>query len=89
MARDHVVHPPWTRWALTLEDFLTARLMEIAVHGDDLAVSVGVGTPVLPEDVSQAVRHLLVDLAAQRHGVAAVLRALSRAERAPVSIAAL
>jgi hypothetical protein len=63
--------------------------MEIAVHSDDLAVSVGVEPPPLPEAVSRVVRHLLVDLAAQRHGDTAVLRGLARAERAPASIAAL
>jgi hypothetical protein len=89
MPLDRVVPLPWRGWALTLDDFLTTRLMEIAVHSDDLAVSVGVVPPVLPDDVSQLVRHLLVDLAAQRHGVTAVLRALSRSERAPDTISAL
>jgi hypothetical protein len=89
LATDRVVRAPWNPWALTLDDFLTTRLMEIAVHSDDLAVSVGIAPPPLPEAVSRAVRHLLVDLAAQRHGDTAVLRALARAERAPASIAAL
>ncbi len=88
-APDRLVQVPWRGWALTLDDFLTTRLMEIAVHSDDLAVSVGVETPALPEDVSRVVRHLLVDLAAQRHGETTVLRALSRAERAPQTISAL
>lgn len=89
LAGDRVVRAPWNPWALTLDDFLTTRLMEIAVHSDDLAVSVGVAPPALPEAVHRAVRHLLVDLSAQRHGDTAVLRALARAERAPASIAAL
>jgi hypothetical protein len=89
LAGDRVVRAPWNPWALTLDDFLTTRLMEIAVHSDDLAVSVGIAAPVLPDAVSRAVRHLLVDLAAQRHGDTAVLRGLARAERAPLSIAAL
>jgi hypothetical protein len=89
LAGDRVVRAPWNPWALTLDDFLTTRLMEIAVHSDDLAVSVGVATPALPDEVSRTVRHLLVDLAAQRHGDTAVLRGLARAERAPASIAAL
>ncbi len=89
LAGDRAVRAPWNHWALALDDFLTTRLMEIAVHSDDLAVSVGVEPPPLPEAVSRTVRHLLVDLAAQRHGDTAVLRALARAERAPASIAAL
>jgi hypothetical protein len=65
------------------------RLLEIAVHTDDLAVSVGVPTPSLPAAVLDPVLHLLLRLAARRHGPTAVLRALSRAERAPVNISAL
>jgi len=85
---DRVVQPPWTTWSLTLDDFLRTRLVELTVHLDDLAASIGVEPPPLPDSVTTPVRHLLVDLAAQRHGDAAVLRALSRAERAPGTIAA-
>jgi hypothetical protein len=83
---DRVVHLPWTGWSLALPDYLTTRLMEIAVHLDDLAVSVGVTTPELPTDVIAPVFSLLTAVAAGRHGQAAVLRALSRAERAPASV---
>ncbi len=86
---DTVVQPPWTRWSLRLDDFLLTRLVEISVHADDLAVSVGVQAPGLPDVVRSPVRHLLIDLAAQRHGDTAVLRALSRSERAPGTIAAI
>jgi len=84
-----VVQPPWTTWALHLGDFLVTRLMEIAVHSDDLAVSVGVETPQLPAEVLDPVLGLLTALAVRRHGQANVLRALSRAERAPVAINAI
>jgi Mycothiol maleylpyruvate isomerase N-terminal domain len=83
-----LVHLPWGPWSLTLDDFLVTRLMELAVHADDLAVSTGLATPELPADVTATVLGLLVTLAARRHGPVAVLRALSRAERAPVTIAA-
>lgn len=86
---DRVVELPWAAWSLTLDDFLTTRLLEISVHCDDLAVSVGVPTPPLPPGVAAAVLPLLSLLAARRHGDTAVLRALSRAERAPATIAAL
>ena len=75
--------------ALRLDDFLLTRMMEIAVHSDDLAVSAGLPTPDLPLDVLEPVLSLLIGLAAGRHGQAAVLRALARAERAPATINAL
>jgi hypothetical protein len=80
---------PWTGWALTLDDLLVTRMMEIAVHGDDLAVSVDVPTPTFPEAVFAPVVALLTGLAARRHGQPALLRALSRAERAPATVSAL
>lgn len=83
-----VVRMPWWGWALSFDDLLVTRMMEIAVHSDDLAVSVGLGTPALPDAVLRPVLDLLVGVAVRRHGQAPVLRALSRAERAPASIAA-
>ncbi len=85
---DRVVHPPAGPWPIRLDDFLITRMMEIAVHSDDLAHSVGVPTPVLPDSVLDPVLALLSGLAVRRHGPTAVLRALSRAERAPATIAA-
>jgi hypothetical protein len=78
----------WWQWSLAWEDFLVTRMMEIAVHSDDLAVSVDVEPPELPGAVLEPVLSLLVGIATLRHGQAAVIRALSRAERAPASIAA-
>jgi uncharacterized protein (TIGR03083 family) len=80
--------PLWGPWSLTLDDMLLTRLMELAVHADDLAVSVGVPTPPLPPAALAAVVDLLSRLAIRRHGAMAVLRALARAERAPTTIAA-
>ncbi|HYU84291.1 MAG TPA: maleylpyruvate isomerase N-terminal domain-containing protein [Kribbellaceae bacterium] len=85
---DRVVYLPWTGWALALDDFLVTRMMEIAVHSDDLAVSAGIDTPDLPAAVIEPVVDLLTRIAVRRHGQPAVLRALSRAERAPATIAA-
>jgi hypothetical protein len=83
------VHLPfWGAWSLTLDDLLITRTMELAVHSDDLAVSVGVVTPELPQTAVDSVIDLLSRVAVRRHGATAVLRALSRAERAPASIAA-
>jgi Mycothiol maleylpyruvate isomerase N-terminal domain len=85
---DRIVYLPWTGWTLTLGDFLTTRLLEIVIHIDDLAVSVDAPPPPLPEQATDTVLALLARLAARRHGAAAVLRALSRQERAPATIAA-
>lgn len=78
----------WGPWSLLLEDLLLTRTMELLVHSDDLAVSVGIPTPELPDHVVHPVVDLLTRLALRRHGTPAVLRALSRAERAPDSVAA-
>ncbi|MEU4212498.1 maleylpyruvate isomerase N-terminal domain-containing protein [Streptomyces sp. NPDC026206] len=80
--------PLWGPWSLTLDDLLTTRMMELAVHSDDLAVSVGIPTPALPPGAVDAVVGLLSRLAVRRHGPTGVLRALSRAERAPATITA-
>ncbi|MDH6133413.1 hypothetical protein P3T37_002808 [Kitasatospora sp. MAA4] len=80
--------PVWGPWTLLLDDLLITRLMELAVHSDDLAVSVGIPTPELAPGAATAVIDLLSRLATRRHGQSAVLRALSRAERAPDRISA-
>jgi hypothetical protein len=82
------VPTPAGPWALPLGDALLTRAMEIAVHSDDLAVSVGLPTPSLPAEVIDPVLCLLAFVAARRHGQATLLRALTRAERAPASISA-
>lgn len=78
----------WGPWSLMLDDMLLTRLMELAVHSDDLAVSVALPTPDLPPTAVEAVVELLTRLSVRRHGATAVLRTLARAERAPRSIAA-
>ena len=84
-----VRRPTWGPWSLTLDDFVTSRLLEIAVHSDDLAHSVGVATPELPAEAVETVVDVLTRIALRRHGATDVLRALSRAERAPASISAI
>ncbi|MEU8349131.1 hypothetical protein [Streptomyces sp. NPDC048845] len=83
---DQAVLLPHTGWALRLDDLLVTRMMEIAVHRDDLAVSVGLEVEELPEAAFDPVLVLLARLAARRHGQAALLRALTRAERAPGAV---
>jgi hypothetical protein len=83
-----VVFIPWQGWALSLRDWLVTREMEIVVHSDDLAASIGLETPEFPEAVIAPVLSLLTGVAARRHGQAAVVRALSRPQRAPASVSA-
>ena len=64
---------------LRLDDYLATRIIELALHTDDLCVSVGRETPELP-GIRVAIQ-ALVDTAAHRHGELAVLRALARRER--------
>ncbi len=85
---DRYAMMPWWGWAMTLDDTLTTRLMEMAVHSDDLAVSVEVPTPALTAEVMDPVLGLLAELSRRRHGSVALLRAYSRSERAPATISA-
>ena len=71
---------------LRRDDFLVVRMVEITVHSDDLAVSVGLTAPSLPPAVLAPVLGLLTRLAVRRHGQSAVVAALTRAERAPAAI---
>jgi hypothetical protein len=82
------IHITWQGWSLATGDFLTTRMMELVVHGDDLASSVGLDTPTYPEDAVTAVLGLLSGVAVRRHGATAVVRALSRPQRAPASVSA-
>lgn len=86
---DRWVRPPWLAWNLAIDDYLRSRMLEIVVHADDLATSVGIEPPAWPEEVVAPVLGVLTTLAVRKHGVPAVLRTLARAERAPASIAAI
>jgi hypothetical protein len=67
---------------------LMTRTMELVVHADDLAVSVGLPTPEFPAEVTGSVIDLLARLSVRRHGPTAVIRAMTRGERAPKTITA-
>jgi Mycothiol maleylpyruvate isomerase N-terminal domain len=82
---DGLVFLPHAGWCLTLDGYLTTRLVEIVIHADDLAVSTGAPFP-LPAPVTDLVLILLTRIAARRHGPEAVLRAFARRERAPETI---
>ncbi len=76
-------------WGLTVDDFLMTRVLELVVHADDLAVSLDLAMPPMPDAAADATIQLLSRIAAWRHGPINVVRALARQERAPASIAAL
>ena len=79
---------PWQGWALTAHDLTVTRLMEMMVHSDDLAASIGVETPQFPDDVVPPVLALLAGVAVERHGQTALVRALARPQRAPDQVSA-
>ena len=82
------VHIPWQGWSLTTDDFLATRSMEVVVHSDDLAASIGQSLPEFPDTIVEHVVHLLAGVALRRHGQEAVIRTLSRPQRAPSSASA-
>ena len=79
---------PWQGWSLSDDDFLLTRMMEIVVHSDDLAASVGLEAPEFPDEVVVPVLDLLTRLAVRRHGATALVRTLTRPQRAPATVAA-
>lgn len=66
---------------LTLDDFCRTRMIEIGMHVDDLAHSVGVPTPDLGPDVTGEVIDIVMGIARHVKGDWAVIHALARAER--------
>jgi len=66
---------------LTLDDFCRTRMIEIGMHIDDLAHSVGVDTPALSADATGEVIDIVVGIARHLHGDWSVIHALARAER--------
>jgi len=79
---------PWQGWRLATDDFLVTRLMEMVVHADDLAASVAVASPDFGFEVLDPVFRLLTALATRKHGQDALVRTLTRPQRAPGSVSA-
>ena len=78
----------FNQYVLPLRECLLTRLVELVVHADDLAVSLGVPTPDPGPAAADLVVTTLARLSRERHGTVAVLRALARRERAPSHVAA-
>ncbi len=66
---------------MRLDEFLVTRMLEIMVHADDLAVSIGLAPPSFPAKCGDAITGLLLEVCRQRHGDTAVIRAFARHER--------
>jgi hypothetical protein len=72
--------------ATPLVEYLSTRVIELSVHADDLAHSVGAPPPALaPETFGLAV-HALIELRRSRVADIDILRALARPSRAPDDI---
>lgn len=77
---DRLMRVPIAR-GMRLDDLLVVRLVEVLVHADDVAVSVGLAAPSLTEASSDALVALFVGMCRRRHGDRAVIRAFTRRER--------
>ncbi|MHB1519633.1 MAG: maleylpyruvate isomerase N-terminal domain-containing protein [Acidimicrobiales bacterium] len=68
-----------------LSDYLLTRIVELVVHADDLACSVGVDI-VLPGEAASLAFGVFLDLARARSGDLALLRAFTRRERGDAEV---
>lgn len=74
---------------MTVEDYLRTRVVELVVHCDDLAASVGHDPEALPAEAYPVAAAVLAEVAVRRAGGLATVRSLSRRERQPHGVAAL
>ncbi|MDP2288838.1 MAG: maleylpyruvate isomerase N-terminal domain-containing protein [Actinomycetota bacterium] len=66
---------------MLLTEYLVTRMVEMLVHADDLATSIGTESPKFPIDAVDAVVATLACISARRNNPTDILRALARAER--------
>ena len=71
---------------LSLDDFCRTRLIEVLLHLDDLAASVGVQRPSTDPEGAAIVVDILMSIARNNHGDWAVLHALARQERSKIAV---
>ncbi len=77
---------PALPWAIRLDDRIRLMIVELVVHGDDLAASLGRPGAGLPEAAVGVAIEALVAAARFRHGDDAVIRTLSRQERSTAGV---
>lgn len=66
---------------MLLSEYLITRMIELLVHTDDLAVSVGIDYPEFPRDATDDVVATLACISLRRNKPTDLLRALAREER--------
>ena len=71
---------------LTLDDFCRTRLIEVLLHLDDVAASVGVARADTDAQGPAIVIDILIGIARMQHGDWAMLHALARYERRTVDV---
>ncbi|QSB06815.1 maleylpyruvate isomerase N-terminal domain-containing protein [Natronoglycomyces albus] len=86
---DHVIHIAKWGYGISLDDYLATRIMEMAVHLDDLATSLEINEVELNTSAARTAIALLANLSIARHGSLNLIRALARSERARGDITAL
>ncbi len=66
---------------LSFEEFLRTRIVEMVVHAEDLADSIGLESSGLPDEAKEVACNIGIEAAIRRNGPTAVLRALFRSDR--------
>lgn len=74
---------PFVPVVIELGKYLSTRIIELVIHGDDLAASIDVELSQSPTAATSVVIATLVDATRRVHGDRAVMWALGRNERAP------
>lgn len=66
---------------IRIDEYVKTRLLELVVHMDDLAASLGSDPPPIGDNALRAVSRLLSAVADVKHGQWALIRAFTRRER--------
>ena len=66
---------------LRLDDYCRTRFIEVMIHIDDLAASVGTPTPEFDARATGEIIDILIGIARRRHGDWPLIHALARADR--------
>ncbi len=71
---------------MRLDDRVRLEIIELVVHGDDLAVSIGGEDSELPAEAVTVALGALLESPRLQHGDRAVVRALARQERSAIQV---
>jgi hypothetical protein len=84
---DRALAFPWVpSLSMTAREFFRSRILELVVHVDDLALSIGEPDIPLHADAITTACHVATDINIMRHGQVAVARALCRPDRNAVAV---